>query len=247
MMKHLIFILSVVGIFGCGRQEREQLTAQVDSLRYELNESQEAAQTLMEVGILMDSIDASRKLLRSSMVEGTTYGDYVARMNDINNYVKETEKKIADLEKTAKKSMSKASSLAYTIKKLRTDLENANKEMASLQTLVAQYKSDNSNLVQSISMKDMELAEREERIKLTQQEMTTLQIQLDDIILLSKQTEADSYFARAQAVEETANRTRFAPRKKKESRKQALELYRLAFQMGKEEAQPKIEALEKKI
>lgn len=247
MMKNLILILSVVGLFSCGRQERERLTAQVDSLKYELNESQQSAQTLMEVGMLMDSIDASRQLLRSSMVEGTTYNDYLARMTDINNYVKETEKKIADLEKTTKKSMSKASTLSVTVKRLKADLENANREITSLQALVAQYKTDNDNLVQTISLKDSQLAEHEERIRISQQEMTTLQTRLEEIQTTSRQSEADAYYARAQAVEETANRTHFAPRKKKESRKQALELYRLAFQMGKEEAQPKIEALEKKI
>lgn len=247
MMKNLILILSVVGLFSCGRHERERLTAQVDSLKYELNESERATETLMEVGMLMDSIDASRKLLRSSMVEGTTYNDYVARMTDINNYVRETENKIADLEKTTKKSLTKANSLASTIKKLRAELANTNKEMESLQALVAQYKSENGNLVQSISLKDAQLAENEERIRVTQQEMTLLQGHLGEIRTASKQTEADSYYARAQAVEETANRTKFAPRKKKESRKEALELYKLAFQMGKEEAQPKIEELEKKI
>ena len=77
--------------------------------------------------------------------------------------------------------------------------------------------------------------------------MTLLQQQLAEVQVTSRQTEADAYFARAQAVEETANRTRFAPRKKKASRKQALELYKLAFQMGKEEAQPRILELEKKI
>lgn len=247
MMKNLLLILSVVGVFSCGRLERQRLTAQVDSLKYELNESQQSVQTLTEVGLLMDSIDASRKLLRSSMVEGTTYNDYVARMNDINNHVKETERKIAELEKANKKSMSKSNSLAATIKKLKNDLAHANKEMESLQNLVAQYKAENGNLVQSISLKDIEIAEKTERIRLTEQEMTALQAQLGEVMTTSKQHEADSYYARAQAVEETANRTKFAPKKKKESRKQALELYRLAFQMGKEEAQPKIEELEKKI
>jgi hypothetical protein len=247
MIKRLVFVLSVVGIFGCGRQEKERLTAQVDSLRFALTESQVAAQTLQDVGVLMDSIDASRKLLRTSMVEGTTYQDYLARMNDINNYVKETEKKIFDLEKTTKSSLSKSSSYAYTIKKLRADLKNANQELTGLQTLVAQYQSENKNLAQAISMKDLEIADKDEKIRLTQQEMGSLQTQVEDLLTSSKKGEADAYYARAQAVEETAKRTKFAPRKKKASRKEALELYKLAFQLGKEEAQPKIEELESKI
>lgn len=247
MMKNLMLILSVVAVFGCGRHERERLNAQVDSLRYELNQSQQAAQTLMEVGMLMDSIDVNRRLLRSSMVEGTTYTDYLARMSDINNYVKETEKKISDLEKSNRKSMSKTSSLTAVVKKLRNDLQHANQELASLQALVARYKTDHDNLVHTISLRDTELAAREESIRVTQEQMTLLQTQLENLRLMSKQTEADAYFERAQAVEETANRTRFSPRKKKDSRRKALELYKLAFQMGKEEAQPKIEELEKKI
>jgi len=222
MIKNLMLILSVVGILSCGRHEKERLTAQVDSLRYELHESQQAAQTLMEVGLLMDSIDASRKLLRSSMLEGTTYKDYISRMNDINNHVKETEKRIAGLEKANKKSMSKSASLGATIKKLRADLALANREMESLQNLVAQYKTENGNLVQSISLKDREITEKAERIRITEQEMTSMQARLDEIITTSRQSEADAYYARAQAVEETANRTKFAPRKKKESRTQAL-------------------------
>jgi len=222
MIKNLMLILSVVGILSCGRHEKERLTAQVDSLRYELHESQQAAQTLMEVGLLMDSTDASRKLLRSSMLEGTTYKDYISRMNDINNHVKETEKRIAGLEKANKKSMSKSASLGATIKKLRADLALANREMESLQNLVAQYKTENGNLVQSISLKDREITEKAERIRITEQEMTSMQARLDEIITTSRQSEADAYYARAQAVEETANRTKFAPRKKKESRTQAL-------------------------
>lgn len=247
MLKNLMLMSFVVGLLSCGRQERERLAVQIDSLKYELNEGQQATETFVEVAILMDSIDASRKLLRSSMVEGTTYDDYVARMTDINNYVKETERKIADLEKVTKKSISRANSFSATIKKLRSELANANKEMESLQTLIAQYKSENGDLVQSIRLKDTQLAEREERIRVTQEEMTLLEERLEEIRTTSILTEADAYYTRAQAVEETANRTKFAPRKKKESRKQALELYKLAFQMGKEEAQPKIEELEKKI
>ena len=63
----------------------------------------------------------------------------------------------------------------------------------------------------------------------------------------SKVNEADAYFKQAQAVEETAKRTKFAPRKKKRTRQEALELYKMALFLGKEEAQPRIAALEKKL
>lgn len=247
MMKNLILILSVVGLFSCGKQERDHLTAQIDSLRFELGESRQAVQTLVEVGILMDSIDASRKLLRSSMVEGTTYNDYRARMNDINNYVKETERKIADLEKNGRKSVADAKSFTLAMRKLKKELADATRKLESMQVIVARYEQDNEDLLRAIRIKDEQLAESETRISIARDEILLLQNRFDATRESSRQTEAENYYARAQAVEETANRTKFAPRKKKESRRQALELYRLAFQMGKEEAQPRIEELEKKI
>jgi len=48
-------------------------------------------------------------------------------------------------------------------------------------------------------------------------------------------------------VEEAANRTKLAPKKKKETYKEAIELYKKALSLGKTEAQAKIDALNKKI
>ena len=61
--------------------------------------------------------------LRMNMVEGTTYEDYTSRMKDINNYVKDTQNKIEDLEKALKKSKGGSNAYAAMVKKLKTDLE----------------------------------------------------------------------------------------------------------------------------
>jgi hypothetical protein len=67
------------------------------------------------------------------------------------------------------------------------------------------------------------------------------------LMISSKMSEADAYFARGQAVEEAANRTKLAPRKKKETYREAVELYKKALSLGKNEAQDKITELEKKL
>src|ERR1051325_10511946 len=109
MIKKLIYALPIAALlFSCGAKEKEQLKAQNDSLKMELETSQEMAQTLNEVGTLMDSIDASRQLLRVNMVEGTTYDDYSSRMKDLNSYVKETQDKISELEKALRSSKANA-------------------------------------------------------------------------------------------------------------------------------------------
>ncbi len=104
MTTKLIFVIPVAALLvGCGAKEKETLQTKVDSLTLELETSQKMAETLTEVGIMMDSIDASRQLLRVNMVEGTTFADYKDRMKDINGYVKDTQKKIDELEKSLKR------------------------------------------------------------------------------------------------------------------------------------------------
>src|SRR6187549_1312003 len=110
MLRKLLPVLVLaIAVSACDTQEKAKLKSEVDSLRNELQTSQRMAQTLQDVGTLMDSIDANRQLLRVNMVEGTTYDDYTARMKDLNNYVRETEDKIAELEKQLKKSKGTAS------------------------------------------------------------------------------------------------------------------------------------------
>lgn len=248
MLKRFFFILSVAGVLvGCDKRETMKLTLKVDSLQQELVTTQQAANTLQEVGTLIDSIDASRHLLRTNMVEGTTYDNYLTRMNDINNYVKETERKIRELEKASKKSRSTASSYAATIKKLKKDLEKTNQEMIALQETVSKYRAENDNLALTVGLRDAEIRDKEEQIKLNQQELLTMETRVQELMVQSKVDEAESYFARAQLVEETAKRTKFAPRKKRASRQQALELYKMSLFLGKEEAQPKIAQLEDKL
>ena len=60
-------------------------------------------------------------------------------------------------------------------------------------------------------------------------------------------SEADSYFALGEALEEAARRTKLAPKKRKETYREAIEYYKQALAFGREDAQEKINALEEKI
>jgi chromosome segregation ATPase len=232
---------------GCDTKEKEMLQSQVDSLKVELETSQAMAQTLTEVGAMMDSIDASRQLLRVNMVEGTTYSDYASRMKDINGYVKETQKKIDDLEKTLKTSKANANAFSKTIKKLKADLEAKTVEIAGLQEQVDKYRNENQNLITTVGMQEAELADKAVQIETKTQELALIEARVQELMIQSKMTEADAYYARGQAVEEAAARTKLAPRKKKETLREAVELYKKALSLGKTEAQDKITELEKKL
>ncbi|MCA6406717.1 MAG: hypothetical protein IM594_13995 [Cytophagales bacterium] len=247
MLKRLLFVASIGVIMASCGGNSEKLQSQVDSLRTELQTSQQFATTLQEVGVLMDSIDANRQLLRVNMVEGTTYDNYKSRMKDINNYVKDTQNKISDLEKSLKKSKGNANAFAATIKKLKADLEERNKEIAALNEQVDLLKNENQNLITTVGLQEAELTDKESQIVAKQQELALIEARIQEMMVQSKMSEADSYFARGQAIEEAANRTKLAPRKKKDTYKEAVELYKKALSLGKQEAQAKITALEKKI
>ncbi len=248
MIKRLLFVSAIGGLMmGCGGAENTKLQSQVDSLKFELQTTQELAQTLTDVGVLMDSIDASRQLLRVNMVEGTTYDDYSSRMKDINNYVKDTQSKIEDLEKALKKSKGSSNAFSTAIKKLKADLEERSKEITNLQGQVEQLSNENRNLITTTELQEAELSDKEAQIEAKGQELALIEARVQEIMIQSKMSEADSYYARGEAVEEAANRTKLAPKKKKETLKEALELYKKAQSLGNANAQAKIVLLEKRV
>jgi chromosome segregation ATPase len=248
MIKRLLVIVAVaLSIIGCDKAEKEALQKQVDSLNIELERSHQMSQTLTEVGTLMDSIDASRQLLRIDMVEGTTYEDYAARMKDLNAYIKETQSKIQTLEKSLGSSKANAAGFSRTIKKLKADLETKSQDIAMLQEQVEKYRNENQNLVTTVELQDAEIADKQSQIESKSQELALIEARVQELMIQSKISEADAFYTRAVAVEEAANRTKLAPRKKKQTLKEAVELYRKALSLGKNEAQAKINAIEKRL
>lgn len=250
MILRISFFVSLVGLLvSCdlGLNKQAELQKEVDSLKSELLTNQQVAETLNEVGILLDSIDNNRNLLRTDMLEGTSYDRYVSRMEDLQDYVKTTEAKILALEASAKSSKSTSRNYASTIKKLKSELEDRNSELAVLQEQVTRYRNENDNLVHTVELQKAELSERLAQLDSSDNQIITLENQIDQMIVQSKIDQGEAYFLRAQAVETVADKTRFAPKKKRETRKEALELYRLAAFYGKSEAEPKIEELKGKI
>lgn len=248
MIKQLFFVgLTGIVFMGCGGGEKEKLQMAVDSLTQQLEASKQVANTLQEVGVMMDSIDANRQLLRVNMIEGTTYSDYTARMKDINEYVKESQEKIEALERALKKSRGTSNVFSATIKKLKADLDARNKEILALQEQVDKYRNENQNLIQTVSLQEAELGDKEAKIIEKEQELALIEARIQELMIQSKMSEGDSYYARGEAIEEAANRTKLAPRKKKETYREAIEMYKKALSLGVSKAQAKISELEEKV
>lgn len=244
MKKYILGFAIVVVLFGCDTKEKEALQSKVDSLNVQLVASKQVEESMNEVGILIDSIDASRKLLHVSMIEGSSYADYVTRLRDINTYVKQTEAKLDALEKSSKNS-SKATTRA--IRGYKADLAKQSAEILDLQKQLAQQQDQNMKLWVRINEKDSILSMRDQMIKMNESDIASLEKLFNDTQSENRTALANLYFAQAEALETAANRTQFAPRKKKETRREALELYRLSLSLGNTEAEKKIDELEKKL
>jgi chromosome segregation ATPase len=247
MKKLFVVIVVVVALSSCNKQKEIALQKEVDSLRVEMAVSRQMTETLQEVGLLIDSIDANRHALRTDLVEGTSYVDYTNRMRDINVYVAATQSKIDELEKTLRTSKGSVANYASMVSKLKKELETRTQELALLTEQVAHYKAKNDTLLTTVDLQSAEINDKAEELAAKQQQLADLEEQVKQVTEQAKFDLADSYYQRALALEEAAKRTHFAPKKKKSTQREALELYKLAASSGKTEANDRIAKLEKDI
>jgi chromosome segregation ATPase len=248
MKNQLFCVVAIVAslcLVSCGKEEKQKMQSQLDSLKSELETSQQLAKTLGEVGVLMDSIDANRQVLRMNMMEGTTFDNYTSRMEDLNKYVKDTEKKINDLEKELKKSKANTNYFSTIVKNLKAEIEKKNQEISILQEMVAKYQTENENLVKVNEMQEAEIVSQEEELSAKQQELALIEARIQELMIQSKVSDAEQFYSRGMAVEAAAARIKLAPKKKKATLTEALEYYKKSLSLGHEPAKAKIDALEK--
>jgi chromosome segregation ATPase len=245
--KIILGIAAASMLWSCNVKENEQLRAKVDSLQVEIQAGEKTAQMLQEVGVMLDSIETNRLMLREGVVEGTSYTDYTGRMKNLNAYIRETQTKLGELEASLKKSKASSNSYASMVKKLKEELETSTQQLAVLQQEVEKIRGENAMLTHAVTQKDSLIANNAEVIKVREENIASLETKVEEINKTAVITQADLYFQQGQALELAASRTQFAPRKKKETKREALELYKRAYSLGKEDAKNKIDELEKDL
>ncbi len=145
-------IVVIVALSGCNKQKELALQKEVDSLRVEVSVNRQMTETLQEVGVMMDSIDASRHALRTDLVEGTSYSNYANRMRDINLFVASSQAKIEDLENALKQSKGSQARYASLVASLRKELDARALELTALTEAVTQYRAKNDTLVATVEL-----------------------------------------------------------------------------------------------
>ena len=241
-----IIILSAI-LTGCNTKELARLQFENDSLRNELDSRHTVLTSLKDVSGLLDSIDANRNSLRTNLSEGTSYEEFTTRLKDINEFVKMSEEKINLIQNALKTSKHEASAYLMLVDALKSEVQLRVNEIVKLEEEVTKYKEENQGLLEEIKSKEDEVRNINIKISEKQQELLLLETRIEAMVNSFKVTEADAYYARARAVEEAADRTKLAPSKKRETYREALELYKRSLSLGKVEAKEDITKLEKII
>ena len=238
----------VLLLFSCaGKDQLVKLKSENDSLRSELANSQEMLFTFKEVGSLIDSIDANRNDLRVNIVEGTPYFSYTERLKEINQYVTLSEKKIKELESNLSVTYAQSEAYQMLVSALKDELTIAIDEIQSMEKRVDLALKGNKDINQTVKLQQVSLEDFQLQLDAKYEEVKLFELQIQGLTEKLQITEADAFFAQAQALELAAKRTHLAPHKKKETYKQALELYNKALKAGHPQAQARITDLKKRI
>jgi chromosome segregation ATPase len=246
-MKSQIAFVVLLTTACTSKDQLTRIKSENDSLRKELATSQEMLFTFKEVGSLIDSIDQSRNALRVNIVEGTPYFSYTERLQEINSYIKSSEKKISNLESTLKEYSNQSEAYEMLVAALKDELTIAIEDMRRMEDRVSKAVKDNKDVNQIVKLQRTNLEDFQLQLDAKYEEVKLFEVRIQELTSKLQITEADAMFAQAQALELAAKRTRLAPRKKRETYNQALDLYTKALQAGHPQAQVKINDLKKRV
>ena len=250
MIRSIVFLIVVFSCWSCQvkRNNEQVLQSKIDSLQHIVDKNENIAVTLREISVMIDSIDVNRKVISDDMSKKEdSYNQLVVRMKEISEFVKSSQTKIAELDNKILKSGNSYREYASVIKNLETSLEERNHELIEIQKHAEHYANQNQNLMHLVAMQKSEIDDKLVRLQTKERELETLQDGVDRLLISSTEEKAQNCFIRAQLLEEAARRTKLAPRKKRNTRLEAIELYKMASFYGNEEADAKISELEKKI
>lgn len=247
MKRRFIVFTAILFCAGCTpKEEIARLQGQNDSLRNELIAAQNTLYTFKDVSALIDSIDVTRNELRVNMVEGTPYNDYTARLREIKDYIQRSEEKIAALQKKLKDSRHESGAYEMMVAALQDELSIARDEITALETRVAEVMKENTDLNKTVKLQQANLEDTQLQLDAKYEEVKAFEVQIKELTDKLEISEANANFAKAQALEKSARKTKLAPKKKRKTYQEALSLYRKALAAGHPQAAAKVKELEKK-
>jgi chromosome segregation ATPase len=238
----ILFLLA-----GCNHNELARLQIENDSLRNELESGQRLVRSLTDIGQWLDSIDATRSVMLRELKEGTSDTEFSNRLKDINRFVTKSEEKIRKIQNDLETSQNGSSAYLMLVDALKNEMQLRVHDILILNEQVSKYKDENESLHGRTETKEKEVDAISIQLSYKQQELSLLEAKIQSLVNGFKAAQADAFFARARALEEAAKRTKLAPHKRRQTYKEAIELYKKSLSLGREDARVDIGNLEKKI
>ena len=146
-----------------------------------------------------------------------------------------------------KESRSAQNAYSQTIKTLKADLEQRKAEITTLEAQLKTEKDNNQKLMVLNNMQKETISNQDAEIAAKALELEMLNQQIADLRASFKISEADAFYTQGEAYALAAQRTKLAPSKKKNSYQLALTAYQKAYDLGRQDAKVKIDAIKTKL
>lgn len=238
-LKNYIVILLTVLCVSCHTKENKRLTNQLDSVNKELTETKQALLDARQVGMLLDSIDASRRVINHSIIIDTESKNNLTRLSDINAYVKDINLKMDQMEKSIKY----VNYMSNSILKLQADVKARTYKLSKLEVEAHKMDSNNKVFIRTMQQKDSTLAVF---VATCHQDVATLQKVMEEVHVKNNIATANLYFKQAESLAGMANDLKPAARRKF-VQQEALEMYKISLSLGKKEAEQRIASLQTQL
>lgn len=227
---YLSLFLIVLFSSACDSKKIGELRSENDSLLQEIEYRNNILIAMNEVNDIADSI----LNMHGEGMNDHQYQRYLERIQYLHGVLMVSKQKLGYLNEELGKSKEEAGAYNLMVMALQDEVSLRDDEISGQQKEIhgakRAYQKNISELEKAVAQKDKELM--------------LLQSAIEEIKRLNA---AESFFVKAQRIEEKARKIIFAPRKKKESYREALELYQRSYLLGKVEAGARIQALKKLI
>lgn len=221
------------------RNKNVRLEQQLDSVSQELELTRQALMDSRQVKALLDSIDASRKITTRSFDTGTEEQNNLNRLNDLNEYVKDIDLKMDQMEKSVRY----VNSMAASLLKLQADIQARTQRIAQLEAEAKKSPTSIPTPSHILQHKDSTLAAF---VKNCQQDIAVLQRAMEEIHKKNSLATANLYYKQAEALVAMSENVNTAS-KRKLVKREALEMYKISHSLGMQAAQKKISVLEAEL
>ncbi len=161
-------------------------------------------------------------------------------------YAKTSREATLDIRNALTRSRHEAEAYLMMIDALKSEINIKDTELRGLRDDIVTYQSEMGVLVDSLTKKEQALEKILAMIS-DRQNGPELQKKVYDLSNNLRMAEAESCYAAAQRAEGAAHKILLAPARKKQSLLEALEGYKKAFSLGKEEAAESIARLQKSL